>query len=905
MPAPPPPKDGNPVRALCITLGGARRARMEKLFRTGSPWVRSGIELTFIEGIQQRSLRSRAGLIAALRKAGLLDRVGQCAEVEERCWRAMRHLGRSRAVLACTLAHLMAMKKCVEEGYDCIVEDNVCGPPDGQEIARRIRECAAASPSADMRYYAYGGRSHEIDSWQQTLKLVHDKQQTSDTVPPAAVDWPTVRSVSILGGSAPRNDSNKQSAENKKFPALLSDPNKDYNLLWGTLCYAVGKTAYDAIMSEIGADMPGALAWSPRRSKSQIAKPADKIFPRLVIRRGLKIKVATRPALFRAPIVSTIHSKYDAQFIETSRVQLGWSGLKWNDMGLSPEEINLVEVSQQVGNKSQSPQGTDLAHGRGNYRGRKERCIVPPTQGHAQSCNVCGANFPSKNKLFKHIRASGTTCSKEVAPVPSHCSSRSEDIPAVLQCAIKEGYFSLDSSTPPWALLFDLDALESTLSDLNRSFPENFTHCFAVKSNPVTKLLKRVVDGKSGGTNNIGLECASFVEVMHSIRCGCPPESVVFDSPCKSKHEIRECLRLGVLLNCDNLTELSRVATIWDDMEIFWKETSSESDRPKSQVGIRVNPLLGKGSIEALSVSTSDSKFGIPLTVENHAKILDAFKRYPWLCALHAHVGSQGCNLRMLAGGAVVLAKLADEIDGLLNQIRIKTIDIGGGLPTNFDSDTVTPTFEEYAKVLHEEAPALFDPAYSHRRYITEFGRATICKLGWTASRIEYVKETPYRVPTDASNRQVAGTTKRVAIIHAGSDMFLRTCYCPQNFPLRLETYRADGNSFSEVSKYAMYDVAGPLCFGGDKVGRNVVLPNGLSEGDFVVVRDSGANCFSLWSRHCSRQSPAVLGYSFKSSAEAANTEVESASVQPKSRLASITLLRACESIDSVLAFWK
>ena len=76
--------------------------------------------------------------------------------------------------------------------------------------------------------------------------------------------------------------------------------------------------------------------------------------------------------------------------------------------------------------------------------------------------------------------------------------------------------------------------------------------------------------------------------------------------------------------------------------------------------GVRINPLLGKGSIEALSVSTSDSKFGIPLTPENHAAILAAFQRYPWLNALHAHVGSQGCGLRMLAGGAVALTKLAN-----------------------------------------------------------------------------------------------------------------------------------------------------------------------------------------------------------------------------------------------------
>jgi hypothetical protein len=58
-------------------------------------------------------------------------------------------------------------------------------------------------------------------------------------------------------------------------------------------------------------------------------------------------------------------------------------------------------------------------------------------------------------------------------------------------------------------------------------------------------------------------------------------------------------------------------------------------------VGIRVNPLVGSGKIEELSVSTLSSKFGVALTEANKAAIVAKFRAYPWLTGLHIHVGSQ------------------------------------------------------------------------------------------------------------------------------------------------------------------------------------------------------------------------------------------------------------------------
>lgn len=54
--------------------------------------------------------------------------------------------------------------------------------------------------------------------------------------------------------------------------------------------------------------------------------------------------------------------------------------------------------------------------------------------------------------------------------------------------------------------------------------------------------------------------------------------------------------------------------------------------------------------------------------------------------------------------------------------------------------------------------------------------------------------------------------------------------------------------------------IVGPLCFGGDVLARNQMLPS-IAPGDFVVIRDVGAYTLGMWSHHCSRGLPLVLGH--------------------------------------------
>lgn len=99
------------------------------------------------------------------------------------------------------------------------------------------------------------------------------------------------------------------------------------------------------------------------------------------------------------------------------------------------------------------------------------------------------------------------------------------------------------------------------------------------------------------------------------------------------------------------------------------------------------------------------------------------------------------------------------------------------------------------------------------------------------------------------------------------------------------------------MAPLAAQNVAGPMCFGGDVIGRCVELPT-IARGDFVVIHDSGANTMSLFSRHCSRPAPAVYGYRCESrSGDQTDPATEDSGI-------SLARLKPAETPEDVMRFW-
>jgi diaminopimelate decarboxylase len=378
-------------------------------------------------------------------------------------------------------------------------------------------------------------------------------------------------------------------------------------------------------------------------------------------------------------------------------------------------------------------------------------------------------------------------------------------------------------------LFYNLSSIQNRISDLQNLFPKSALHAIAVKANPLTKILSKI---KALGT---GAEVASLPEFHLAQIAGFTPETIVFDSPCKTKSEIEYALKAGVHLNADSFDELDRIGEILKTVQ------------SQSIIGVRINPQVGTGTINSTSVAGDISKFGIPIT-DNREKIIACFQEYDWLTGIHVHIGSQGCPVPMVIHGIREILDLAIEINENLKlgskPNRIHTFDIGGGLPVSYHPGQQAVSMDEYLAMLKTSCPELFNGQY---KLITEFGRYIYANAAWVASKVEYVKREP---------------GYNIIMTHVGADLFLRKCYNPEDWHHHITVVDKNGNlkTGTDTNKYM---VAGPLCFAGDVIARDLELPV-VEEGDFVLIHDAGAYTLSMWSRYNSRQMPKVIAYSIE-----------------------------------------
>jgi len=191
--------------------------------------------------------------------------------------------------------------------------------------------------------------------------------------------------------------------------------------------------------------------------------------------------------------------------------------------------------------------------------------------------------------------------------------------------------------------------------------------------------------------------------------------------------------------------------------------------------------------------------------------------------------------------------------------------DIGGGLPVSYNTDKEPVTMQQYHSMLKETCPELFTGEF---RLLTEFGRYIYANAGWVAAKVEYVKrEKDYNI----------------LMTHVGADLFLRKCYNPGDWHHEITVVDKHGNlkTGTDSNKYI---IAGPLCFAGDVLATDLILPL-VVEGDYILIHDAGAYTLSMWSRYNSRQIPKVIGY--------------------YSDIDTFEILKERETPDDLLAFWS
>nr|ACO15662.1 Diaminopimelate decarboxylase [Caligus clemensi] len=413
--------------------------------------------------------------------------------------------------------------------------------------------------------------------------------------------------------------------------------------------------------------------------------------------------------------------------------------------------------------------------------------------------------------------------------------------------------------------IFDLDYFNSRITSLLKAFPsdgQNLQHTFAVKANPLRGVL---LAAKARG---LGAECASISEVLLSLSLGFEPCKVIFDSPCKTREDIRIALNSGVVMNLDNEREMGLVHEILQEGNV--------KDRPL--VGLRINPVVGGGDFDILSTATKASKFGLPLCENTKERILSLFEECGWLNGVHIHVGSQGVPLKKFVDGAKKLMEFVHKIESCRGGRLLETVDIGGGLSTSYILEDVEPkefTFALYKEELSKAVPELFD---GRRRVITEFGRSLALKAGKTLTRVEHIKEWIPEI------RPIIQT-------HVGVNQFIRETYLPDTWSHRISLLNPLGNTKTcAPENKVLYDIAGPLCFQGDYLQSSVSLPS-ATPGDVLAIHDTGAYTMSMYSRYNSIRPSVVYGY-------------ERINEEEKDQCLRISCFKEKETAEETLGIW-
>ena len=360
-------------------------------------------------------------------------------------------------------------------------------------------------------------------------------------------------------------------------------------------------------------------------------------------------------------------------------------------------------------------------------------------------------------------------------------------------------------------LALDFGVLAERLDILKSAFPVDFQHAVAIKTNPQRAVLAFILE------RGHGLEAASWEELKRAKEAGATGRQLVFDSPVKTREEISWCVEHlpGLMLNVNSLRELERIP-----------------ENHGLRLGIRINPMVSASGDAMYDVSTTTSKFGVP--IHQRSAIFRAVRDHDVL-GLHLHVGSGATHGEGHLKAVRNVLSLAQEIDAELmeqGKAPLSFLNIGGGLAAAAGEQEM----RKYGAAIGEMS------AKDGRSWSTEFGQWVHEPAGQIFSRVEYC-ESPQ------------GQKPGLAYLHIGADMMVRQVYHKKK-PLKVSVF--DGQGQLKGGAVMPYRLVGPLCFAGDVLSESVELPK-LEENDWVCLSDMRANTLGLWSRHCSRAVPKVM----------------------------------------------
>ncbi len=371
--------------------------------------------------------------------------------------------------------------------------------------------------------------------------------------------------------------------------------------------------------------------------------------------------------------------------------------------------------------------------------------------------------------------------------------------------------------------------------------------CYASKANSNMAVLDAV--RRAGGD----IEVNSGGELFKAEQIGFRPDQIVFNGVSKTDQEIRDAIDYGILaINIDSLYELDQVKRV------------AGSTGSRANVAVRIVPEIITRSHIGLQTGLLSSKFGLsPSQIDEAFKRALAAQDQINLAGVHIHVGSQTPDSHPFS---LAFAEMWKFLAGLYKRTghRLSHINIGGGLPVNYLSDT--PMALDIEERERQMLRAELDPqqvlkaALAEARVeddagllegltiVFEPGRRIVGDSGLLLTRVCNMKERPE-------------TGDTWLLTDAGYSLAL-------SMAMYKWYYHLISASRPDADHATAYKAAGPLCDSGDvyfdlergtRLPSYRLLPDGTAVGDVLALLNTGAYALDQASQYNGRPIPAVV----------------------------------------------
>lgn len=370
--------------------------------------------------------------------------------------------------------------------------------------------------------------------------------------------------------------------------------------------------------------------------------------------------------------------------------------------------------------------------------------------------------------------------------------------------------------------VFDEASIRQKCRELKAAVPYDWLRIrYACKALSLQGVLKIMRD------EGLWIDASSANEVSRALLAGFHPSEIYYTGEGATLAVYQDLVAQGILVNCTSIDQIHLLGRAGGTC-----------------CSIRVNPGEGHGANTQVNTGGPSSKHGIYFDQLEDARGAAA-RHGIRIVGIHSHIGS-GTDLNHWL-------RIKDKTLGFAECFEdLETINLGGGLPVVYNSDTDEPMpIRAWGKALAQSMTEYSRKVGRNIQLQIEPGRYLVAAAGVLLAEAQAVKSTA----DDAGKTQY-----NFVIVNTGMNHNIRPALYGSFHPIRF--IAAEGE---QRTRQCSYVIAGYLCESGDVFtvdGSGVLQARQMDEvqvGDIMVMAGIGAYSHSLKSEYNSMNLPASV----------------------------------------------